>query len=140
MNQLPSMVSLIFLIFFIFLATSRISLRMSDFLLTPSHLLIFWTSLGGEPPLFSGRGLALISELTPANANQTETGKVHMNSVKVEVFWEGLKVWQHLPFTLALLLKLLSIYQIQGFNFLIHKDFCWNHKDFLLKKRGIHGP
>ena len=70
---LPSMVCLFSLMFMIAAATSRISLRISEFWLTPSHLFIFLTSLGIFA-LFSGIGVASIRELKVTNANQTEIG------------------------------------------------------------------
>ena len=56
---LPSMFCLFSLMFMIAAATSRISLRISEFWLTPSHLFIFLTSLGSFA-LFSGIGVASI--------------------------------------------------------------------------------
>ena len=47
---------------------------MSEFLGSPSHLFISWTSLGGLLPLFSGTGPASVRESRATNANQTETG------------------------------------------------------------------
>ena len=73
MIQLPLTSFLFFLMSLIFLAIFRISLRMSEFAFSPSHLFIVWTSLGGLLPLLSGTGPASVRESRATNANQTET-------------------------------------------------------------------
>ena len=89
----PSTVSSRLWILMIFAATSRISMRTSEFWLTPSHLFIFLTSLGIFA-LFSGTGVASISKLKATNANQTETEtKFQYSAFLNPNFWKS-KSWE----------------------------------------------
>ena len=102
MISLLAIFFLFFLMFLIASATSRISFKMVDFLGTPSHLLIVWTSFGTEvfiSSLFSatGRGPASVMEFRAINAKQTEnkTSEGYFKRLKKFIVWNLVYSWNH---------------------------------------------